>query len=182
MKILTIVAVVAASLGVVGAAAAQDAPSLRDLERSKASFISVNEEFAEAAWPNMVAPYNRTQAGLGDEFPGKEWNDEDRAVFGCAYDKLVETDQMASFQKFQEMNAAMAKEFGENESITVIELFGVEDDNPLMLTFYEQDEATFEAMADVLNGCGAGDLAMKRMQETDLMNRVFGVIAEQMGQ
>ena len=162
-----------------GLALAQDAPSLRDLERSKSSFVSSLEAFGEATWPGLVAPYERSDPGISELMPGKEWDDEDRAVYACAYDKLTAAGQMEEFHQFQVISAQMSRDFASDDSITVNELVGAEGGEPLMIQYYERGGVSFDEMAGLLNDCGALELNSRRLQESGAMQRIMQIFLQE---
>lgn len=124
---------------------------------SRAEYLAEMETVTEAVTVQMALIYERLKPGLSDKVPGQVWNDEDRAVAACVYDKAV------AEGKLEEMSTYL--------SLAVISGNKVEQNPDITFTNIDQyaeelgggDQAS--TFLGYQNECGGFELQTRRMKE-----------------
>jgi len=150
-------------------AVAPSAAAIAFSELPRDAFLDGLETRSEAIWADTVLLYTRIDPELGPFVPGKSWDDEDRQVMGCVYDRFAATDQLANFAASIEQQETMARMIVDTPDMTLLTMsdYDVMTDTPAL-------DGAMEVMTD----CGQMDLVARRMGEAGLWDKLSKVMAE----
>lgn len=137
---------------------------------SRAQVLEKTEEISESIWESMTLMYTRIDPSLKSLIPGKEWNDEDRKVAACVYDKAVESGQRDKYEKYLLNITKAAKITKNNPKVTLMTAHEIPELEKL---------GSANEILKYMNACGQIKLNSERMKKSGLMEKIQQALMQQ---
>lgn len=124
---------------------------------SRAQYLAEMETVTEAITAQMALLYDRVKPGLAAKVPGQIWDDEDRAVAACVYDKAVTEGTLDGLSTYLTLAVISGNKVEANPDITFANLDQYAEE------LGGGDQAS--TFLGYQNDCGGFDLQSRRMKE-----------------